>query len=63
LEPRRQERFRDARRGPKQDSEIRRLYYTASHLNTDGLEDLQGRHVLKKDWKLLLTRAEAPIAR
>ncbi|MCA9286766.1 MAG: hypothetical protein KDA22_16195 [Phycisphaerales bacterium] len=55
-----QQRFNDANAGPGEDDEIRRLYYVTSHLNTDGLEDELGRKVLK-DWKLFVTKAEAPL--
>jgi hypothetical protein len=55
-----QQRFRDANRGPQADDEIRRLYYITSHLNTDEIEDIGGRKVLK-DWKLFITRTESDL--
>ncbi|MBV1859842.1 MAG: hypothetical protein KUG77_15630 [Nannocystaceae bacterium] len=54
-----QERFRDANRGPKEKSEIERLYYLTSHLNT-AAEDLGDSEVIPQ-WKLELAATSAPV--
>ncbi len=46
-----QQRFRDANRGPKNKSEIERLYYLTSHLNVQSPTDRQGKPFLQ-NWKL-----------
>jgi hypothetical protein len=54
-----QQRFRDASRGPREKSEIERLFYITSHLNTDAV-DGSGRGFIK-DWKLELACASRPL--
>lgn len=49
-----QQRFADAKAGPAQSSEIQRLYYLTSHLNTG-----QGTRI--ENWKLPLVTTAAPV--
>jgi len=48
-----QQRFNDANVGAAQKSQIERLYYLTSHLNTDGAKD-DNKEAFIKDWKLMV---------
>ena len=56
-----QQRFAAADLGPGETSEIDRLYYLTSHLNTDALAE-DGEPFIE-DWKLRLAEAAAPVGR
>ena len=52
-------RLQAAGRGPKERSEINRLYDLTSHLNVDDTKAAQGRQVLR-GWKFFITSQTVP---
>ncbi len=50
-----QQRFRDASVGPKQQDEIKRLFYLTSHLNTEATDNSDKRYI--DNWKLAVAGA------